>query len=302
MGEGRKKLNYRMIVAATALTFISSCAATKNSFAAPQKPLFEKQSVALYGEWKKGSCTADPETGTVSYSGNEDAVSFEISKHHFKNAIAIHCSEDKTVLVKEDKVMVINKGANPKKSPFAESFKDEYGAVEDNVVDYDSVENKPAYVNITSTVLDGKVFVLGKQLDENNKTTGFFINKINIEDSKVQTYELGKLFNGNAGIIAYKGIIFIAGEAEKGKDYVFAFKPGENLMIFPFKTKKELKGSVELWIEYSMADSDLPEEKNLVLEIGKKKFSISITESEKKLKDYLDMDNGKKFTKIEIKD
>jgi len=300
MGGERKKLNYRMIVAATALAFISSCAAPKNSFAASRKPLFEKQPVALYDEWKKGSCTANPETGVVSYPGNDDAVSFEIAKHHFKNAIAIHCSEEKTVLVREDKVLLINKGANPKQSQFAKSFKEEYGAAEESVVDYTSLENGPNDANIASTTLEGRLFVLGKKLDENNKTTGFFINMINIENSEVQTYELGKLFKGNADIVAYKGIIFIAGEAEKGKDYLFAFKPGENLMIFPFDTKKELKGSVELWIEYSMANSDFPEEENLVLEIGKQQIKISVSESLEKLKGYLDMDNGKKFTKIEI--
>ncbi len=271
MGRERKKLGFRMIVAATALTFISSCVAPKSSFAAPKNPLLDKPAAALYGEWKKGACSADQDTGKIHYS---DSNSFEIGAHNFKDAFALHCSEEKTVLVKEKSVMLINEGAVPKTSSFAESFGEMYGADEDSVVDYRKIENNADQLNLASTMLGDNVFVLGK----NTKTGNFFLDKLNIKDGETDSYELGKLFEGNVDMIAYKGMVFMAGEARKGKNYLLAFKPDEKLEIFPFEAKSEMKGSVEIWIEHS-SDSSGVKQGPLVLEIGKNKMRIDVDES-----------------------
>jgi hypothetical protein len=272
MGRGGKKLGFRMIVATTALTLISSCVMQKNSFATSRNPLFDKQNVLLYDEWKKGSCSADPETGIISYAGKNGSNSLELSEHHFKNAIAIHCFDEKTVLVKEDEIIIVNEGAKAKKSPYAEKFKEEYNAVEDTVVDYENIKNSQDEVNLASAAMGSDVFVLGK----NTETGDFFIDKTDIRNAETDTYELGKLFKGNVDMIAYKGIVFMAGEADKGKNYLFAFRPGEKLKIFPFSSKENLKGSVELWIEHSIADSSEVKEGSLILDIGKKQFRIDV--------------------------
>ncbi len=275
------RLNYKMIVTTAALTCIASCVAPKSSFAGAQKPpLFDKKPVTkLSAEWEKGLCTADPTSGKITYAGKDKTTSFELFKSRIEGAFAIHCSEDKTVIVKDDRVILINRGANHEKSPYDETFTAIYGADEGSTIDYTDFMNEPEEKNLVSTTFGNKVFVLGK----NMKTGNLFINTIDIKNSEVDSYDLGKLLKGNVDIMVYKGLIFIAGEAKKGENYLHAFKPGEKLVIFPFKTKKDLKGTVEMWIEHSISGSDSVQEGDLVIKIGKKQIRISIDESQKKL-------------------
>ncbi len=270
MDSGRRKLDFRMIVTATALIFVSSSVAQKNSFARPRTPLLDKASKVLFGEWKNRTCSADSETGKIYYPSN----SFEMSVHHFKDAFAIECSEEKTAIVKGKEVILINEGAVPKASPYAKLFSDVYGADENTVIDYKVIKNKPDEVNLASTILCDDIFVLGK----NTKTGGFFLDKINLKYENPDTYELGKMFDGNVDLIAYKGLVFMGGEAQKGKNFLFVFKPDEKLKIFPFAAKSKMKGSVKFWIEY-ITSSEGVKPSSLMLEIGKNKIRIDVDES-----------------------
>lgn len=298
MGGKNRKTVFSTIITAAALAALTSCA-PKKPFTASKTPLSENKPVpVLFSEWNGGTCSFNALEERVKYKDKESKITnyFDTSVDEKETVSAIHCSEGKTVLVGINSISVYDQGGIAKTSQVDEDalalLQGGFELPVEILCNSLMFPNEKNEKNILSVSDGSDVFALAK----NTETGDLSVTKLSLGyEESVNYYPLGQLFSGNMNVTAHKGLLFIAGEAEKGESYLHVLKVGGKVVGLPFEAKKELKGEVKFGTDYDEQGKNI-----LTLEIGEKKFYIDVEISETRLKGFEDMGDGKTFAKITI--
>jgi len=299
MGAKNRKMMFSTIIAAAALTAFTACA-PKKAFTPSKTPMSENKPVpVLFSEWNGGTCSFNSLEERVKYKDKDGKLTnyFDTNVEEKETVSAVHCSDEKTVLVARNSISVYDQGGTAGTSPVDEDLlaflQAGFGSGVEIVGNTTKIINKENEKNILSVSDDSDVFVIAK----NTEMGGLSITRISLGyEGEVGQYPPIEMFRGNVGAAVHKGLLFIGGEAEKGRNYLHALKVGGKVVGIPFKTKKQLKGEVKFGTEYDEQGENI-----LTLEIGEKKFYIDVEISETKLKGFEDMGDGKTFAKITIR-
>jgi|GEM_PF-2168975 len=297
------KTKFAILIAAASMAAITACC-PKKSFASSKTPLSENKPVpVVFSDWSGGICSLNKIFGTITYKDkdNKETNSFEADIPENEILIGLHCSDEKTVVVKENEIIVYGQGANPKAGEIDESIME---ILTENMGQpvlisgvSKSVPNEENEKNLAFVSIGEKTIILAK----NKETGNLSFTEINAYSDEINYYEVGKLLEGNISMAEHNGILFLAGESGKGLNYLYAFKLDDKVAGIPYQAEKDLKGEVRFSTVYKQTDSDELIEKVLVLEIGKEKFYISAEYSEKPVPGFIDMGDGQNFAKITIK-
>jgi len=287
--------------AIAALTALGSCA-PKKSFADSKTPLSENKPIPVFfSEWKGGVCSLNKLLETMTYRDKDykETNVFSVTLPD-DDVIGLHCSDEKTIIVGEDGITLYKHGAKPKTAEVDEAItgvlKEEAGPGIEILTYSQFIPNDEDTKNLASAVLDDKTLVLSR----NTKTGEVYLSEAEPDpEGEVAYYSLGKLFDGNVNIAVHNGLLFVAGEAKKGENYVYAFKVDGKIFDITFQAEKDMKGKITFTNIHKQTEDDMAE-KVLVLQIGENKFYIDAKISETKLKGFEDMGDGKTFAKIKI--
>jgi len=297
------KTKIAMLIAAASIAAISACC-PKKSFASSKTPLSENKSVpVVFSEWQGGICSLNKLMGTVTYKDKDyrETNSFEVDIPENEKIVGLHCSDEKTVIVKENEIVVYGQGSEQKTNELDESIMD---VLTENMGQpvfvsgvSKAVPNEKNEKNLACVSVGEKTIILAK----NKKTGSLSLTEINSYSDEINYYDIGKLLDGNISMVTYKGLLFIAGESGKGENYLYAFKLDNKVLGIPYMAGKNLEGEVKFKTVYKETESDELIEKVLVLEIGKEKFYISADYSENPMPGFIDMGDGENFARISIK-
>ena len=295
MKGNHRKMKFGTIIAAAALTVLTACG-PKSAFNSSKTPISENKPLpVLFSEWSGGTCTFNSIEERVKYKDKGEKFTNYFDVHDEESAVKIYCSDKKTFIVNPESISVYGQGGIPGENPVDENVTAMLQNAHDAPIEIISIKysvpNEKNEVNIASVSSDNHVFVLAR----NTETNELSITRLHLDHEDENYFPIGKLLKGKVDIMVHNGIIFIAGEAEKGENYLHALKISDGYLAhLSFKTKKELKGEVKFNSGY-----DKSGEKILVLQIGEKKFYINAELSETKLPGFEDMRDGT-FAKITV--
>ncbi len=265
-GTGQRFRRVATALAFVSLTLVSCPKAGLSGKFDSFKPLKENTQSTVTAKWPGGECKLEPSTGQIAYKLKDGKIfEFEAPRSPDGEPFALSCGQDATVIVTPEEIMVVAKGASNKKDEAIELLGSVSGSTEgsEKLASSDTVKNPPEVKNIGAVESGDKLFVLAK--DE--MSADYELMVVDKKKPSVLSAELGKIFEGNVGMFSYKGVVFIAGESKKGKNYLFSFVVGDKLSGEYLKAGKELKGEVSF------------EEKDdfLLLKIGKRAIRITVS-------------------------
>lgn len=228
----------------------------------------------LKAEFKNGVCTLDTGSGEISYNNGKDGEDKSFSLPTFDLVgmpVSLHCSDEKTIVVFSYSIVVANRGLDGlEKSQHAEIFGDDSFDFRTFFTPLNS-ENKPYAENISSVVSNKTLFVLAK--DSSAGTYDIIV--IDLQEREDRIFEIGKSFSGTV-MKFYKDILFVAGNAQKGKPYlVVARMSSDGLEGEVFTAKTDMEGEVS----FKENGNDL------ILNIGKRKTKIEVKNLQKEMDD-----------------
>lgn len=272
MGEmGISRMRNLVLCSALAVA-LTACGAHKKEVKPPKKhnPLVEKivvnQSGKLNSEFRGGVCNYDVYSRKVTYLGNDGyKSSFEVDDPDMVGEpFALHCSESKTVLITRRNALMVHKGSSDHNtSPFSDDFGSD--SLHTSRVDAPAGE-----LFMASAVLDDNVYVLSR----NFETGVYSVHVIDFSGGDIRTFGIGNAcFENGVVMKEYKGVVFIAGEAEKGKPGIVAMRKENQMFGAIIDAKRDLEGPV----------SFEENEGILVLKIGNYETEIHVSDSKEDL-------------------
>lgn len=251
---------------------LTACGAHKKEVKPPKKhnPLVEKivvnPSGKLNSKFRGGLCSYDVYSRKITYLGNDGyKSSFEVDDPDMVGEpFSLHCSESKTVLVTRRNVLMVHKGgSNYNTSPFSDKFGS--GSLHTSRVDAPAGE-----LFMASAVLDDNVYLLSRNFEAGVNS----VHVINFSSGEIKTFGIGNTYFENGAVMKeYKGVVFIAGEAKKGKPGIVAMRKESQMFGAIIDAKRDLEGQVSFEENQGI----------LVLKIGNYETEIHVSDSKEDL-------------------
>ncbi|MEM2909179.1 MAG: hypothetical protein QXT05_01045 [Candidatus Bilamarchaeaceae archaeon] len=227
-----------------------------------------KATQSVSSKFPGGVCIAN-NLGQVMYRFDNGAAA--ITRAPIDDSIgdlhSLFCFAKNTVVVGTAGLLILRNSYASQEGVFVGGYHKER-----DYISYCSMLPLPKNEEIFGSVAIGSVlYLVVKNYNKN-------VNDVYVFDSNTEKHDgyiLGAdLFNKNVAVTAFNGFVFIGGEAEKGKKFLFAVRQDDKgLAMTFFEAKEDWRG------EASFEDKG----DHLLLKVGEKTLKITVKESDKQI-------------------